>query len=69
MATVRQQILARIFTNLEPLKNGPAGVREIVRRRGIGVAKLVPSIHLIVGEEVRTSEDNVGYELEFPIFL
>ena|SRR2546430_1354440 len=69
-ASIKTQIVARLFAVLEPLKQADPPLRKITRRTGFFIEEIVPSLDVIIGdEEVQEQEDMPGYEIEFPVFL
>lgn len=66
MASIKQQIIARLLDLAMPLK-ASAGFRKIERKRTLFLREDVkPAIHLVVGDETVMSEDERGYTMQFP---
>ena len=67
--SIKQKIMERIATILEPLK-GTAGLRVIERKRTLFLLEpLRPALHIVAGPEIVLEEDNRGVRVEFGLFL
>lgn len=67
--TIKQQIMERILTILEPLK-GEQGLRKIERARTLFLIEpQKPCLHVVAGPEIVLEEDNRGLRVEFGLFL
>ena len=67
MASIKQQIIARLMALADPMKS-ELKFRRIERKRTLFLLEdIKPALHLVVGDEVVVGEDNFGYTMEFPI--
>jgi hypothetical protein len=66
---IKQRIMERILTILEPLK-GTQGLRKIERVRTLFLLEpQKPCLHVVAGPEIVLEEDNRGYHCEFGLLL